>query len=161
MDYTTRPPARLSDLITLAVADARSLDRDAYRPDAASWHLTGTRTAGAAARCRVCLAGCVIAGTLQAPPADIAMYDPTADDERVLTIEDAEWREALFSLNHARDGHWRDALCSRRRFVDDDTAKALGRIPCPKQTTFHDWAEFDDHLASLEDRAGRLRAIGL
>lgn len=161
MDYTTRPPARLSDLITLAVADARSLDRDAYRPDAASWHLTSTRTAGDAARCRVCLAGCVIAGTLQAPPADIAMYNPTANDERVLTIEDPEWREALFSLNHARDGHWRDALCSRRRLVDDNTARALARIPCPKQTTFQDWARFDDHLASLEDRAGRLRAIGL
>ena len=40
MNYTTRPPEKLSDLITLAITDARRLDRDVYVPCASAWHKT-------------------------------------------------------------------------------------------------------------------------
>ena len=43
------PPEKLSDLIELAVADARTLDRDTYIPDCWAWHAPdGTTSAGSA-----------------------------------------------------------------------------------------------------------------
>ena len=161
MNYDTRPPAKLSDLILLAIGDARRIDRSRYRPRATDWHhATRTTESDPERRCRVCRSGCVIAGTLDAPIADISMYTPTRNDHRVLTIDDAEWRDALFSLDLARCGGWVAALCARGQFVDAETARALARIPDPEERGFDDWAGFDTHLSSIEDRAARLRDLG-
>ena len=57
----TQLPELLSDLIELAVADVRRLDRDIYDPEYDSWH--ETERLG----CEVCFAGAVMAGTLEHP----------------------------------------------------------------------------------------------
>ena len=60
MNLTTPPPAKLSDLIELAIADTRKLDRHDYTPTWMTWH----RPNPADDKCMICLAGAVIAGTL-------------------------------------------------------------------------------------------------
>lgn len=160
MNYDTRPPAKLSDLILLAVGDARRIDRSKYRPRASDWHRVPAIDPDADHRCRVCISGCVIAGTLGAPIADISMHAPTRDDDRVLAIDDAEWRDALFSLDIARCGGWVAALNARGQAVDACTAETLSLIPDPEARMFDDWTELDSHLSSLEDRAARLRDLG-
>ena len=67
------PPKKLSDLIGLAVADARTLDRETYIPECWSWH-TPVRNN----KCRVCLAGAVIAGTLRVNPKTEVIRGPTS-----------------------------------------------------------------------------------
>ena len=57
-----KPPSRLSDLIEMAIQDARSLDRSAYEPNAREWHLP---TNGI---CMVCLTGAMIAQTMGEDP---------------------------------------------------------------------------------------------
>ena len=156
MTYTSRPPEKLSELIRVAIADARTIDRRTYEPNSAIWHTPDKLT------CKVCLAGCVIAGTLRAPRQAVTIQRIKPDaDSSVLVVDDEEWREALFSLEHARVGYWDHALCSRGVFIDAETDTALNNIPAPEPGTFKSWNDFDSFLASLEDRTARLRAVGL
>ena len=162
MRYDTRPPERLSDLITLATADARNLDRTRYLPLAQAWHRGYPETPGAPpVRCNVCLAGCMIAGTLEARCADdVRVGNPTGDRTRAITIDDADWRYAIYSVDAARQGLLLGALVTLGHIVDAKTTRRLGEIPPPDQNTFAGWNEFDIHLASLEDRVTRLRRMG-
>ena len=160
MNYTTRPPEKLSDLITLAITDARRLDRDLYVPCATSWHETRTEETGDT--CAVCLAGCVIAGTLQAPFNALATEEEDHEEDiEPEDINDHDWYLAISSLDHARAGRWQDALHTRGTALDETTQAALGDIPPPEDGSFYGWAAFDAHLETLEHRAGRLRDLGL
>ena len=95
MNLTTPPPAKLSDLLELAIADARRLDHALYTPMWMTWH----RPRPLDGKCMVCIAGAVIAGTLGCPAGtsiDIATSDST--DPQSTTITDERWRRALNTL---------------------------------------------------------------
>lgn len=156
MNYATRPPEKLSDLIALAIADARRLDRTLYRPFSEVWHESQDSI------CHICLAGCVIAATLEAPQIEVAIRDLSeTDEDRPAQIASEEWRQALEALDHARRGEWTLAITTRGVRLEDDTADGLRRISPPRQRGFDGWEKFDKHLRSLEERVGELRELGV
>lgn len=159
MNLTTPPPERLSDLIELAIADARRLDHARYTPMWTSWH----RPRPLDGKCMVCLAGAVIAGTLGCETEtniDIATSD-FAEPEST-TITDKRWRRALWALDSAREGNWHAAFENLRgSYPADELRDALNALPKPSHGEFNGWKHFDTHLASLADCASKLREIGL
>ena len=131
MNYITRPPKKLSDLITLAITDGRRLDRNVYVPCASAWHETRAEETGDT--CAVCLAGCVIAGTLEAPFNPLATEEEDREDDiEPEDIDDEDWYRAITSLNHVRAGRWQEALHTRGTALDETTQAALGDIPPPE-----------------------------
>ncbi|MDE2905463.1 MAG: hypothetical protein OXQ28_05195 [Acidobacteriota bacterium] len=159
LNLATPPPDKLSDLIELAIADARKLDRYDYAPTWMTWH----RRNPADGKCMVCLAGAVIAGTLgcaRETIIDIAAEDSA--DPRSTTITDEPWRRALRALDSAREGHWNEAFENLRgSYPADELRNALDALPRPRHREFNAWNQFDAHLASLADCASKLREIGL
>ena len=159
MDLTTPPPTKLSDLLELAIADARKLDHDRYTPMWMTWHRPRQRDG----KCMVCLAGAVIAGTLDCSTEksiDIATSDNA--DPQSTTITDKRWRRALWALDSAREGNWLKALTALHGTCPDCLMQEkLAKIPTPDKTEFHTWNELDAHLVSLAVCAGQLREIDL
>lgn len=159
MNLTTPPPARLSELLELAIADARRLDHDRYTPMWMTWH----RPRRLDGKCMVCLAGAVIAGTLGCPTGtsiDIATSDSA--DPKSTTISDKRWRHALWALDSAREGDWLDAFRALHgAHPDGELYDAVEAIPAPADIEFNDWNKLDTHLASLTVRANELRELGL
>ncbi|MCY4499242.1 MAG: hypothetical protein OXC14_18405, partial [Rhodospirillaceae bacterium] len=101
---TTRelPTDSLAELIRAAIADAETLDRAKYRPTAAIWHApehAPQRHLPKGPRCRVCLAGAVIAGRLD------------GDIKREISPGNytVETYDALYALDCARKGDWPEA----------------------------------------------------
>ena len=159
MNLTTPPPAKLSDLIELAIADARKLDHARYTPVWLTWH----RPRPLDGKCMVCLAGAVIAGTLGCSTEtsiDIATSDSA--DPKSTTITDKWWRRALWALDSVREGDWLAAYHAMHgAHPDGELYDALEALPPPANTEFNDWKKLDAHLASLNERAERLRKLGL
>ena len=153
MDYKRRPPARLSDLIELAVADARRLNRNTYSPEHSEWHLAGS---GPNETCQVCLAGCVIAGTLEHGPETNIGVLQLGDN-----IDDNAWYDALITLDHVRSGQWKSAIMELGQQADTEQREAIEAIPKPKCSEFRNWDEFNTHLESLDRCIANLREIGL
>ena len=83
-----------SELIRLAVSDARRIDRGVYVANWVPWH---TPTFGGPEKCGVCLAGMVIAGTCGIDPSKEAAYD---SPELFL------WKDLLLALNAIRAGNY-------------------------------------------------------
>ena len=159
MDLTTPPPGKLSDLIELAIADARKLDRTRYTPMWMTWH----RPRNKDGKCMVCLAGGVIAGTLGCPT-DVTIDIATGEsaDPESETISDAAWSRALWALDSARDGDWAAAFRGlHHRPPNNEMYDALRAIPIPACSEFNDWNTLDEHLESLASRARQLRELGL
>ena len=127
-----QPPEKLSDLIILAMQDYDIIKADPrYQIDMGEWH----RPNG---KCRVCLAGSVMANTLKTPI-----------NENIYStheIESEEWAIALDQLDEARmfDCGWHsiDSL-----FYDHP------RFPGSKEPEY--WYE------SMQDFVGVLQAEGL
>ena len=155
MKYDSRPPEKLSDLIELAIADARRLDRTLYRPCSEIWHEPDDRI------CLVCLSGCVIAATLEAPRTEITIRNLTDPDDAPQEIANEEWRQALEALDHARRGEWALAITTRGIRLEEETRDKLRRISPPWPRGFDGWERFDEHLADLQEKAGKLRALGV
>ena len=159
LNLTTPPPQKLSDLIELAIADARKLDRYDYTPTWMTWH----RLNPANGKCMVCLAGAVIAGTLECARKtiiDIAAKDSV--DPRSTTITDERWGRALQALDATREGNWNAAFSNLHgRYPAKDLRDALDALPKPCHRLFNSWNRFYAHLASLSDRAKELRELGL
>ena len=154
------PPEKLSDLIELAVADARTLDRDTYIPDCWAWHAPGRNN-----KCRVCLAGAVIAGTLRVKPKTEVVrgteeYTLTTDDGET-PVEDKVWSTALYAIDNARGGDWSKALGALDIQVDEATSRKLDKVRGPEEPHFHTWTELGDHLDSMTECAQELRGLGL
>ena len=106
MNLTTPPPGKLSELIDLAIADVRRIDRGDYRPVADAWHepVPGDR-------CMICLAGAVIAATLGCPKdTQVEISWVASETPGTTTITEGPWQDALFALNYARAGNWPEAL---------------------------------------------------
>jgi len=82
-----KPPKKLSDLIELAIADLEKVrEDDRYTIDMGHWHTVNIST------CKVCLAGCVMAKSLNA---DIK------DDHSDISFGD-NWDGAFLALDHIR-----------------------------------------------------------
>lgn len=159
MNLTTPPPAKLSDLLDLAIADARRLDHAHYTPMWMIWH----RPRSLDGKCMVCLAGAVIAGTLGCATGtsiDIAASDSA--DPQSTTISDERWRRALWALDFAREGNWLDAFRALHgAYPEGELYDAVEAVPTPADAEFHDWNQLDAHLTSLASCASELREIGL
>ena len=137
-------PGTLSDLITAAVGDARSLNRSLYIPCAREWHVPEN------GRCLVCLAGTMMAGSLNArPQREYSPSDFTHID-----------RDKLFALNKLREGNWTAAwnLFYGGR-PGPAAATRLSALAAPSFPLFGGWTQFDEHLRSLEQTVPRLRKI--
>lgn len=159
MQEDTPPPEKLSDLLDLAIADARRLDRSRYAPNFTVWHQP--RPDGKT--CMVCLGGAVIAGTLRQPPnLNVEPCSTSTRDPDVSGIDDHRWRRTLWTLDAARAGKWTDAFrLLHGHEAEVELRQKLEAIPEPVGTEFEGWRRLDAHLASLADRASRLRENGM
>ena len=107
MNVNTPPPGKLSDLLDLAIADARKLDRNHYKPLWSTWHAPGDK----AGQCMMCLGGSIIAGTLGCPiDTNVELTTKKRRSPLTTSIDDELWRKALWALDFARGGDWLGAF---------------------------------------------------
>ena len=141
-------PDKLSDLIDLAVKDARSLDPETYQPYASFWHYPHDN-----GRCSVCLAGAVIAGTLNVDPE----LDRTPSD----FDDDTECK--LHALEHVRFGSIVEAIQTRDVYysIAEQAAKDIhNEVGSCEHTQFVSWEEFEQFLQWCSDTSSALRERG-
>ena len=158
MKYSGGPPEKLSDLIELAIRDARALNRETYVPNHCVWHSPAPNN-----QCKVCLAGAVIAQTLERrPEAKVtAASAESALNDGSEPVESTAWRNALHAIDDAREGDWWGALDALNINVDQTTAEKLEKVSAPEECHFNSWTEFARHLDSISECAQELREIGL
>ena len=158
---------RLSELVKLAVDDARKLDPDAYFPNAAKWHEPMGQGEGNGVRCHVCLGGAVIAGRGLADdfedvtPGMVAAKESRGD----MTRNDAIYNR-LVALDSVRQGLYHSAA---RWFqpapsiaLDSRLGDALNRIQPPQHRDFRGWDPLGLFLDDLEQRViPALQAAGI
>ena len=141
-------PNKLSELIMVAVEDARKLDRKTYWPHFASYHVAHPKHGG----CAVCDAGAVMAGTLGLDPTTTAMP---------VDFHDSVERK-LLALDLARQGGYSAAI---ELIMDRDCEKGHEDLneedfeDSPYQD-YEDWDEFECHLQHMEDIARQLNELG-
>ena len=136
-------PDKLSELIELAVNDARKLDRNKYVPYFGEYHEVDLIAEPKI--CYICDAGAVIAGTLQADPhVHVAAYDYTPNVGNKLK-----------ALDLARTGHYRQALAYLGM-----TDVGILTVPRSRYFAYRNWEEFDKHLLQMKDVAQQLKALG-
>ena len=159
MNLTTPPPEKLSDLLELAIADARKLDHDHYVPDWSVWH----RPRPLDNKCQICLAGAVIAGTLGCPAGtDIDIFTVDETDPESINVTDERWQKALGALDSAREGHWLTAVEALQGDCHDtNVIEKLDDLGPAAHSEFGDWCQFNRHLNSLKQCASQLRELGL
>ena len=133
-----------SELLQLAIDDARRLDRINYIPDSSSWHRPLQKNPEI---CRVCLAGAVMAGTLKVSPDRSAAPD---------YVHEPGHYHALVALDVMRRGLWNEA------FNQLGIVAALPEgLVTPRYTLFCTWEQFDVHLEDQQCNVEVLRAAGL
>ena len=161
------PPEKLSDLIRLAVKDARRLNPDRYWPNASIYHqrLVYTRwdpdvygPPPLPNACHVCVAGAVIAGTLKV----------SSDELRSPEDFESAWSGSLYALDYIRSG---DYLHAYRAHYGVSYAQVTMTLRTklhtlaldypPVQQWFQDWDEFELHIDSLEVIANSFEREGL
>ena len=138
-------PNTLSELILVAVNDARKLDRNMYLPNALQYHRPWPNGA-----CEICDAGAVMAGTLK-----IHRRVQLAPINFFGTI-----RYKLNALDDARGGQYVKALMELGFDLDAASVVSIGRI---KESPYYDydtWETFDKHLNHMEGVAQQLEALG-
>lgn len=135
----------MSELLTVAVADARALDPRLYQPNYIALH-----DASVSVKCQVCLAGCLIAGTLQGTPDQ--SFAPEQFNDNV--------RGNLSSLNYMRQGKWLFAFYEFHRYWPRTPIEnRLRNLPKPDNSNFRCWNTYHSHLDSLESILPELREI--
>ena len=150
---TIPPPEKLSDLILLAVADARLLDRSIYWPDYSEWHHSVAHPYESATYCHVCLAGAVIAQTLGCNR--WLKTHPSGYPRR--------WETSLNALEEIREGRYKVAYALHhwdKTKQQIDAVFTPSRYPQPVNRPFTGWEELDAHLTSLEEVARLMAADG-
>ena len=175
MQLTKSPPRLLSDLIELAIDDARKLDRKRYKPTFETWHEPQWHLKDKT--CLVCLAGAVIASTLECATTTQVRIAPAADRRLgafsfILTSRNEEqetsgplarknWENTLWALDAVRNGHWNEAVRKLNgMYPNKANQERLDTLHRPDQIMFNSWESFDKHLSSLAERAERLRSWG-
>ena len=138
-------PNSVSGLLETAIEDARSLDRKAYLPHYGEWHSMNDQ-----GRCEICLAGSVLAGTLD--------YEP---GHQVLTYNlELEVQTKIDALNSMRTGDWSSAFEVMHRHPPSQLLlDQLHALPVPAHSEFVGWRNFSAHIRSLERIVPRLRRI--
>ena len=137
-------PDKLSELIELAVKDARKLDRRTYRPDSTVFHVPFPDPDGH--MCSVCDAGAVIAGTL-----NIRTGINVAPFSFNFPISNK-----LEALDRARRGGYGVALEWMGVTYNPRLIRDIERSPYRMYET---WEEFDKHLVHMEGVAQRLKEL--
>lgn len=166
MTEPARLPDKLSDLAELALRDAETLDPKRYRPCASFYHgppADASISGNGDGRCRVCLAGMLIAGTLQH---DIESNLDSCDFDR-------ETRYKLLALDYLRKGHVFAALdMLRQRLSRTETPevrlahqKAADAVEertrgLPDKSNFQNWRAFRTHARWVRAAIEALRAEG-
>ena len=138
-------PDTLHGLIRTAIDDARGLNRRKYKPRCDEWHCPDED-----GRCEVCLAGSILAGTLQCSPKK--NYAPWEFPDKL--------QHKLEALEAVRSGSWLEAyrLVHQRRPPIEIEARLLS-LPAPSWAAFDNWRSFNCHLKSLESFLPKLRSI--
>ena len=137
----------MSDLLEVAISDARALDPRIYHPNSITWHV-----ADAQEQCQVCLVGSVMAGTLAATPDQTLSPDCFPSDTP----------GKLEALNFMRMGHWVLAFYEfYRHWPRTSIEDRLRQLPKPSNSDFQGWHAFRAHLDSLESILPELREIEL
>ena len=158
---TTPPPGKLSDLIDLAVADARRLDRTTYTPDSSVWHEPADDDC-----CMICLAGSVIAETLKCPrdqKVELGDEDNPDPDRVKSTTRNGSWRSGRSTTPGTASGTGPNKALRApdAPATTDDILRQLDQRRVPEHPKFKNWTEFDAHLESLTTCANKLRKLGL
>lgn len=158
-ESTVRLPDKLSDLIDLAVRDARGLDRERYGVDYSCWHVGDPESVEMAVRadrhrCVVCDAGAVIAGTLG--------WNPKRNAEPIGFDDHTKYK--LLALDSVRTGNFYRALSMNGTWDAEkafDVGDEVRREAGESFARYTDWETFDLHLLWLERVAAILRDRGL
>ena len=141
-------PATMAGLLETAICDSRKLNKLFYYPHFEEWHQGHSHTLSSF--CEVCLAGSVIARTLQVSAED--SISPSSFDKRT--------HHLLLALDDMRNGDWLYAfLRIYSQMPSDALEEKLQHIPIPDCIEFSGWKQFEAHLASLETLLPELRQI--
>ena len=138
-------PKTLNGLLGVAVSDAKSLSRELYIPHFAYWHRPHIGQ-----RCEVCLAGSLIAGSLEC----------NRNYNVLVHMLDETLKAKVEALNAMRRGDFTNAyriLYNRR--PSPRTHTRLDELPVPAHPEFVGWQQFNAHLRSLDAIIPRLREI--
>ena len=158
MDTTPPVPEKFSDLIRLAIADARSLDRTCYVPSSSISFPSGDEADDR--DCLVNLAGSVLVGTLGSLDRSDVRRHPSDSDY-------PEWSSVLITLGSIQMGEFCEAWglhTDDLGLSTDAVTEVINAIGSPFIGTivsdFESWEEFDSHLAGLEVVANIFEELG-
>ena len=141
-----------SQLIKVAIKDARKLDREMYHPDSGMYYEPFPKEPGNGIICYVCTAGAVIVGTLgeTSPDSRVPYNYPPEVERRLSAIDSLRSGELFTALGYL----WGDNHCNQR------TKELKLKIAPPKRWHFQSWDEFNEHLDDMERYANDLEAEG-
>ena len=138
------PITDLPALIRVAVGDMNNLDEDLYLPNADYWHCVDDEEG----LCQVCLAGAVIAGTLDE---EYSNFNP-CDDSKT-----AHQKNALEALDAVRCGLYNNAY--HILGIRDHRSGPIMGIDSPINSGFYGWGGVKAHLDSMMKVADQLDKI--
>ncbi len=146
---------KLSEFILEVVETVRRIPRDKYVPHAIVWHSPHLQDNSV---CLACLGGLYAAARNWIKPNE--MLFGGGDKEASMSEEEIH---TIVAVDKVRCGNWLGAQKTlgipREEQIDlmpEDTP-----IPGqPEKWSFFTWPVFDEHLASLEERARQFQAIG-
>lgn len=147
-----------SQLIRVAVKDARKLDREIYKPHANLFHSPVFGDGNSAFQrkkfkeCYVCDAGAVIAGTLGAGKKSDKFPSKYSDAicKRLRAIDNLRTGDLYSACRHLWGGNF-DTMQVR---------ELEAKLGMPDWFSFIGWDEMDEHLESLESYADDLEKAG-
>ena len=147
-------PHNLSELIEVALGDFRSIlnNPETYYPSYADWHWGLWTENRKDKRCRVCLAGAVMAGTLCVPPKEL----------KIPNRFEREIEDSLRALNYVRVGGYADAyrlLFPERCMGGDEFIRKLSCIQKPRYERFLGFDEAWKFLNELTEITGHIKQI--
>lgn len=141
-------PESMEGLLSTAIRDARSLDANRYQPNHNEWH--NPNIPNVSSYCEVCLAGAVIAGSLQEQP----------NQYRTSRSYDSRTEKLLDALDSMRKGNWYSAFrLIYHSYPNPHACQLIDNLPLLQYCDFSGWREFEAHLASLENLLPDLRLI--
>ncbi len=139
-------PMKLSEFITDTVKRIReNIDRRKYNPIFNKWHEPGFQ---AGEPCWACLGG------LDAAARGWVNFDEEISYEEMFSRQKDEDRKNrhLWALDRIRRGHY--VMAQKYLGIKKRMSRDLeNTIDLPDGASFSDWLEFDNHLASLEEKA--------
>ena len=140
-------PDTLSDTLTLAISDARTLDRTLYLPHYRFWHGYESSKVD---QCLVCLAGSIISKSFKTSHNIITTPNNYPDEINL----------KLCAINACRSGDFKLAFCLFHNCeLPADLQIRFINLPKPVHVIFIGWKEFTAHLNSLEAIIPALREV--